>query len=416
MINGSPRRGVTLRPEWISSWRGRMGCSRRCRPAGDDATWFPNLYDDLEWIGPDKEHGGQVTRFQTPSPLLKYDQLFGTSARQWEAAFSQNKDISRWPGHCLGGAVASILLNEPAPAPGSGLTRDELKALWAELGENHYNHRIGDYANEIPPGPPRRGYDVDRLEGAAGARHAGNAHSRREKAAARPTCGRSRPAARSTRCGTTEFTSTSRPTRRSPAADRVRSISRSSSTPIRARCSTARTTRTGSSTTSTTWSTALTARSTRPTRWPPTGSRWEAKLSMLRLNVLELVESRWGGHNQQVTEANVRSIDMANGGTDRRRLAGSPPIFRPVGQYEAGRPQMFADSEMERADPSVRRIPSRVLRTVTGCTARAQARWFASLRSPLPRCYRRGPTRRLASASDSGPGLAVSGRRRAGDR
>ena len=101
----------------------------------------------------------QITRFQTPSPLLKYDQLFGTSARQWEAAFSQNKDISRWPGHCLGGAVASILLNEPTPAPWTGMTRDELKALWAELGENHFNHRIGDYANEIPPGPPRPGYD-----------------------------------------------------------------------------------------------------------------------------------------------------------------------------------------------------------------------------------------------------------------
>ena len=39
------------------------------------------------------------------------------------------------------------------------MTRDELKALWAELGENHYNHRIGDYANDIPPGPPRPGYD-----------------------------------------------------------------------------------------------------------------------------------------------------------------------------------------------------------------------------------------------------------------
>ena len=39
------------------------------------------------------------------------------------------------------------------------MTRDELKGLWAELGENHYNHRIGDYANEIPPGPPRPGFD-----------------------------------------------------------------------------------------------------------------------------------------------------------------------------------------------------------------------------------------------------------------
>jgi hypothetical protein len=64
------------------------------------------------------------------------------------------------------------------------------------------------------------------------------------------------------------------------------------------------------------------------------------------LNVLELVESRWGGHNQQVTEANVRSIDMANGGPSRGRLAFStPPIFRPVAQYEAGRAQMIADSD-----------------------------------------------------------------------
>ena len=91
--------------------------------------------------------------------MLKYDQLFSTSARNWEAANSQNQDIQRWPGHCLGGAVASILLNEPTPAPGSGMTQDELKALWAELGENHYNHRIGDYANDIPPGPPRPGFD-----------------------------------------------------------------------------------------------------------------------------------------------------------------------------------------------------------------------------------------------------------------
>ena len=151
---------VTFRPGVDIVLAGPNGLLETLPAAGDDATWFPNLYDDLTWVGPDKEHGGQITRFQTPSPLLKYDQLFGTSARQWEAAFSQNKDISRWPGHCLGGAVASILLNEPTPAPGRGMTRDELKALWAELGENHYNHRIGDYANEIPPGPPRPGYDA----------------------------------------------------------------------------------------------------------------------------------------------------------------------------------------------------------------------------------------------------------------
>jgi len=120
---------------------------------GDDSTWFPNMYDDLTWKGKDG------TLYQTPSPMLKYDQLLGSSARSWEATNSQNKDITRWPGHCLGGAVASISLNEPTPAPGTGMTRDELKALWAELGENHYNHKIGDYATDIPPGPPRPGYD-----------------------------------------------------------------------------------------------------------------------------------------------------------------------------------------------------------------------------------------------------------------
>src|SRR5207245_1037604 len=43
------------------------------------------------------------------------------------------------------------------------------------------------------------------------------------------------------------------------------------------------------------------------------------------LNLLELVESHWSGHNPQVTESNVRSIDMANGGGYRGRLSGSPP-------------------------------------------------------------------------------------------
>ncbi len=53
------------------------------------------------------------------------------------------------------------------------------------------------------------------------------------------------------------------------------------------------------------------------------------------LNVLELVESRWSGHNPQVTEANVRSLDLANGGNSFR-LAKAPE-FVPVEQYEQGR-------------------------------------------------------------------------------
>ena len=42
------------------------------------------------------------------------------------------------------------------------------------------------------------------------------------------------------------------------------------------------------------------------------------------LNLLEVVETRWQGHNPYVTEANVRSLDMANGGG----YAGSPRAAR----------------------------------------------------------------------------------------
>jgi hypothetical protein len=57
---------------------------------------------------------------------------------------------------------------------------------------------------------------------------------------------------------------------------------------------------------------------------------------------MELAESRWGGHNSQVTEANVRSIDLANGGgAGRPRFVNSSnPQFRPVASYEAGRAPM----------------------------------------------------------------------------
>jgi hypothetical protein len=69
------------------------------------------------------------------------------------------------------------------------------------------------------------------------------------------------------------------------------------------------------------------------------------------LNVLQLVESRWAGHNPYVTEANVRSLDLANpnppGGP--RLAATTPPQFRPVRDYEGNRmmpssPTMFAGS------------------------------------------------------------------------
>ena len=57
------------------------------------------------------------------------------------------------------------------------------------------------------------------------------------------------------------------------------------------------------------------------------------------LNVLELVESRWGGHNPQVTEANVRRSTWPTAVRNQRRLATRRPQFRSVAEYEVGRPR-----------------------------------------------------------------------------
>jgi hypothetical protein len=77
----------------------------------------------------------------------------------------------------------------------------------------------------------------------------------------------------------------------------------------------------------------------------PSSADWIAvggEAQFAPLNILELVETHWAGHNPHVTEANVRSLDLANGGSARSRLASTPPTFRPVKEYEAGRSSMLA--------------------------------------------------------------------------
>jgi hypothetical protein len=51
------------------------------------------------------------------------------------------------------------------------------------------------------------------------------------------------------------------------------------------------------------------------------------------LNLLQVAQSRWQGHNPYVNEANVRALDLANGGS-RRRFADAPATFKSVAQYE----------------------------------------------------------------------------------
>ncbi len=301
---------------------------------GDTSTWFPNLYDDLTFRGADG------TIYATPSPLLKYDQLFNQSARSWEAANTQNRDIQRWPGHCLGGAVASIMLNEPIPAPGSGVTQDELKALWAELGENHYNHQIGDNVNNIPPGPPRPGFDacdmfVPKFHAML------ETHIRGERKAVLSNMRGFPPNGKDNEVwnqGVGKYVA------------KYHAIPGRGERSVRVEMET--TANTGSN---------LNNQDPKPRvnkyeyivvygldgnvdqmqsglcDWISVGG----DALFAPLNVMEVVNSRWQGHNPSVSEANIRAIDLANGGNGAR-FAGGAPAFRPVYQYEAGRAPMFA--------------------------------------------------------------------------
>jgi hypothetical protein len=315
---------------------GPNGLLESLPPPGDEATWFPNLYDDLSWTGPNKERGGEITIFQTPSPLLKYDQLFNTQARLYEANIAQNKDISRWPGHCLGGAVASILLNEPIPAPGSGLTRDELKALWAELGENHLNHRIGDYVTDIPYGPPHPGSDA--TDWKVPHMHAMfETHIRGER---KPLLGNMRafPPRGTTNevwnQGIYKYISEYKAIPgRGPRAVAIKTeVHTNSGSMLNGQDDKDRVIY---------YEYALVyGLDGRVDETNPAAADWisvAGEALFAPLNILELVQSQWAGHNPYVTEANVRSIDLANGGGFGRFASNTPPQFRSVLQYEGNR-------------------------------------------------------------------------------
>ena len=323
-------RGGPIAPGQDIVLAGSNGLLETPAAPGDDLTWFPNLYDDLTFRGADG------AEYLVPSPLLKYDQVFRTSARRWEATKSQNKDIARWPGHCLGGAVASMLLNEPNPVPSSGLTRDELKALWAELGENHRNHQIGAYVVDIPPGPPRPGADpCDRY--AASVQKLLETHVR----------GRQIPLLSNMRAfpprGTVDevwnhaivaytarFTGV-------PGADvhtaaiEVDLVANSGSS-LDGQDESRRTVR---------YAYTLI--------YGPDGEvdlnqayldDWTAidgQAVYAPLNVIEIVGCRWSGHNPYVTEEKVRMLDLANGGS-AASFSGGAPQFQSVAMFEAGAP------------------------------------------------------------------------------
>lgn len=302
---------------------------------GDTITWFPNEYDDVTFLG------AEGTLYSTPSPMLKYDQLFGTSARNWEAANSQNRDIQRWPGHCLGGAIASIMLNEPVPAPGSGLTSDEIKALWAELGENHYNHQIGDYANEIPFGPPRPGPDATDAH-AARVHRMYEKYIRGQKKAVLSNMRAFPPRGTNNEVwnhGVGRYTAKYHnvPGRGERAVRLEVEVQANSGSNLNNGDNKPRLVKYEYI--------VVYGLNGEIDESNPAACDWIAvggEAMFCPLNVMEVRSSRWQGHNPMITEASVRALDLSNGGVTGRFASTAPPQFRPVASYEAGRGPIFA--------------------------------------------------------------------------
>lgn len=112
-------------------------------PAGDDELrTLINLFD----------------KAGTYQPLVKYDLRHPEmKATLGEAVFGQKED--EWEGHCLGAAIASIVLAQPTPVVGSTYNTDELEGLWAELGENDWHTYLPNGMVGVPPGPPVGGVD-----------------------------------------------------------------------------------------------------------------------------------------------------------------------------------------------------------------------------------------------------------------
>jgi len=86
-------------------------------------------------------------------PLKKYDQLYGTRTREWEAR--NHVGQWGWEGHCWGWSLASIAKRNPNEGS-RGFTKWEIRALYTELADNApagWRWVIGTPTNPIPSGP-----------------------------------------------------------------------------------------------------------------------------------------------------------------------------------------------------------------------------------------------------------------------
>lgn len=94
------------------------------------------------------------TLYDFGGPLDKYDHVYGTSARSWEA--SNEIGGQYWFGHCWGWSIAAILMPAPQATAKKGVsfTMDDMKGLYTQLADSDPYFDATLSIAFIPPGPP----------------------------------------------------------------------------------------------------------------------------------------------------------------------------------------------------------------------------------------------------------------------
>ena len=220
-----------------------------------------------------------------------------------------------------------------------------MKALYAELGENHLNHRIGDYATDIPPGPPRPGPDetdwkVSRVHSML------ETHIRGERIALLANMRAFPPR------GTVNevwnqaiykyIANIKAIPGRGPRAVLIDiEVHTNSGSSLNGQDDKDRVIQYQYS--------LVYGLDGKVDETNPAATDWISvggEALYAPLNVLQVLDSQWAGHNPYVNLENVRSLDLANGGGNTRRFAGKRPDFLPVAQFEAGRAPLGGNSPM----------------------------------------------------------------------
>lgn len=85
------------------------------------------------------------------TPLLNYDQVYGTTSRDWEAQNHSGGEV--WEGHCWGWSLASIAREQPLETTYNEIyfNQDEMEGLYSELADGDFAFQTDPPVDNLPP-------------------------------------------------------------------------------------------------------------------------------------------------------------------------------------------------------------------------------------------------------------------------